>query len=300
MARPDLETLALLVAVAQEGSIGRVAARSGLSQPSVSRRLAALERRLGVRLLARTTRGSDLTDEGRLVVDWASELLDAADTFTRSVESLRAEQRVGLRVAASLTVAEYLAPAWLVALQHRLPRVRASLAVANSTEVVERVRQGAVDIGFVESPTVPRDLARARVGSDSLVVVVAPDHRWARRRDVAATELAQGSALVREPGSGTRETLELALAARGLTLCPAVELPSSSAVRAAALTGAGAAVLSGLAVAAEVSSGQLVPVPVRDLELSRPLHAVWRRGERPTGPAATLLSIARGPALHRG
>lgn len=64
MARPDLETLALLVQVAQEGSIGRVAARSGLSQPSVSRRLAALERGLGVRLLARSTRGSDLTPEG--------------------------------------------------------------------------------------------------------------------------------------------------------------------------------------------------------------------------------------------
>jgi DNA-binding transcriptional LysR family regulator len=293
MARPDLETLALLVAVAQEGSIGRVAALSGLSQPSVSRRLAALERRLGVRLLARTTRGSDLTDEGRLVVDWASELLDAADTFSSSVASLRSEQRVGVRVAASLTVAEYLAPAWLVALQHRMPQVRASLAVANSTEVVDRVRHGTVDVGFVESPSVPRDLARARVGSDALVVVVAPDHPWARRHAVTATELADGSALVREPGSGTRETLEVALATQGLTLRPAVELPSSSAVRAAALTGAGAAVLSGLAVAAEISGGRLVRVPVPGLELSRPLHAVWRRGERPTGAAAALLALAR-------
>jgi DNA-binding transcriptional LysR family regulator len=65
-------------------------------------------------------------------------------------------------------------------------------------------------------------------------------------------------------------------------------------VRAAALTGAGAAVLSGLAVAAEVAAGRLVAVPVRDLDLSRPLHAVWRRGERPTGAAAALLAVARG------
>jgi DNA-binding transcriptional LysR family regulator len=294
MARPDLETLGLLVAVAEEGSIGRVAAQSGLSQPSVSRRLAALERRLGVRLLSRSTRGSDLTPEGQLVVDWASELLDAADGFTSSVASLRAEHRVGLQVAASLTVAEYLMPGWLVALQNRMPRVRASLAVANSAEVVERVRHHAVDLGFVESPTVPQDLSRQRLGQDALVVVVASDHRWARRRALDATELAHGAALVREPGSGTRETLEVALARQGLSLRPALELPSSSAVRAAALTGAGAAVLSGLAVAAEVAAGRLVAVPVRDLDLSRPLHAVWRRGERPTGAAAALLAVARG------
>jgi len=293
MARPDLDTLALLVAVAEQGSIGRVAAQSGLSQPSVSRRLAGLERRLGVRLLSRSTRGSDLTPEGQLVVDWASELLDAADTFTSSVTSLGAEHRVGLHVAASLTVAEYLMPGWLVALQNRMPRVRASLAVANSAEVVERVRHHAVDLGFVESPTVPQDLSRQRLGQDALVVVVAPDHRWARRRALDATELADGAALVREPGSGTRETLEVALARQGLTLRPAVELPSSSAVRAAALTGAGAAVLSGRAVAAEVAAGRLVSLTVRNLVLARPLHALWRRGEKPTGPAAALLSIAR-------
>jgi DNA-binding transcriptional LysR family regulator len=293
MTRPDLETLALLVAVAQQGSIGRVAAQSGLSQPSVSRRLAALERGLGVRLLARSTRGSDLTPEGELVVGWACDLLEAADTFGSSVASLRAEHRVGLQIAASLTVAEYLTPTWLVALQRQMPQVRVSLAVANSTDVVERVRRGAVDVGFVESPTVPGDLARARVGNDELVVVVAPDHPWARRRSVSASELAGGAALVREPGSGTRETLELALAQQGLQLTPALELPSSSAVRAAALTGAGAAVLSGLAVATEVTHGRLVRVPVGTLLLTRPLHAVWRRGERPTGPAAALLAIAR-------
>jgi len=115
----------------------------------------------------------DLTPEGQLVVDWASELLDAAETFTSSVTSLRAEHRVGLHVAASLTVAEYLMPGWLVALQNRMPKVRASLAVANSADVVERVRHHAVDLGFVESPTVPRDLSRQRLGQDALVVVVA-------------------------------------------------------------------------------------------------------------------------------
>lgn len=291
--RPDLDTLALLVAVSQDGSIGRVAAKSGLSQPSVSRRLSTLERRLGVRLLSRSTRGSELTADGQLVVDWASELLAAADTFTGSVASLRQEHHEALRVAASLTIAEYLTPMWLVALQRRLPQVRASLTVANSADVADLVRNDAVDLGFVEGPTVPRDLSRRRVGDDALVVVVAADHRWARRRSVSAAELADGAALVRETGSGTRETLELALAHQGLTLRPALELPSSSAVRAAALTGAGAAVLSGLAVATEMADGRLVAVHVRDLALNRPLHAVWRRGERPAGPAATLLALAR-------
>ncbi|MCK2217233.1 LysR substrate-binding domain-containing protein [Actinomadura sp. ATCC 31491] len=289
---PDLESLRLLVDVGELGSLGRAAKAAGIAQPSASKRVAQLERRLGVPLLERTPRGSTLTTEGKMVAGWAAQVLAAAEELMRAVAAVRHAGRAHLRVAASMTVAEYLVPRWLGELQHREPDVQVGLDVVNSADVAARVLGGDVELGFVEGPSVPEGLASRVVGTDRLVVVVAPGHPWARRRTaLRGAELAATPLVVREPGSGTRETLELAFS--GLHRAgPRLELGSNSAVKGAAQAGAAPAVLSAYAVEAEVAAGRLVEVPLAGLDLGRRLCAVWRRGRSLTAPAATLLSVA--------
>jgi DNA-binding transcriptional LysR family regulator len=292
---PDLDDLALLVLVGETGSFGRAAAATGQSQPSVSRRIAALERSLKVPLLHRRPTGSTLTPAGRVVLDWAASLLEAAQDFNRSVEVLRSRRRVAVRAAVSMTIAEYLAPRWLQEMRKRRPDTTVALQVANSTEVGGLVEAGRVDIGFVESPTVERRLRTRRVGYDSLTVVVAPEHGWAAQRDpVAAEQLATTPLLVREPGSGTRETIDHALGRAGLEYVPAMELASNTALKTAAVTGMGPAVISGLAVGHELASGALVEVRVQGVDLRRPLTAVWRRDQDLSPEAVELYGVARG------
>jgi DNA-binding transcriptional LysR family regulator len=291
--RPDLDDLAVLVQVAKVGSIGQVAAQLGMSQPSVSRRMTALEKFLRVSLLQRTRRGTTLTPTGRVVVDWASTLLAAADDFTRSVQTLRDQRAVAVRAAVSMTIAEHYAPGWLATLHSRSPESVVSLMVHNSTEVAELVETGAADVGFLESPTVRRTLHRRRIGWDKLTVAVPPDHEWAgRRRPVTAKELAGAPLLVREPGSGTRETVDTALKREGLELSPGLVMASNTALKSAALAGMGPVVLSDLALASELEHGQLVQVRLSDLTLRRPLSAVWRRDEPLSPSAASLLEVA--------
>lgn len=276
-AAPDLDDLSVLVLVAKAGSIGQAASQLGLTQPSVSRRMAALERSLGVVLLHRTRRGSSLTPAGRVVVDWASTLLAAADDFSRSVATLRGERDESIRVAVSMTIAEHHAPGWVAKLAARAPRVRVSLSVTNSTEVADRVENREADVGFLESPTIRDSLDRRRFAWDELVVAVAPTHPWAGLgRPLRAAELAESRLLVREPGSGTRETLEHAFASSGLTLQADVEMASNTALRSAAIAGIGPVVLSAAALESDLTAGRLVAVPLEDLPLRRPLSAVWR------------------------
>jgi DNA-binding transcriptional LysR family regulator len=290
---PDLDALDLLVRVASTGSIWRTATERGLSQPHVSRRMSALERSLGVPLLTRCRRGTTLTPAGRVVVDWAASLLGAADDFTRSVRTLREGRPAGISVAVSMTIAEHYAPAWLARLPARSPEVRVSLSLRNSTEVAELVEAGEADVGFVESPTVRRSLQRRRIGWDQLAVAVAPSHPWAtRRRPLSPTDLAAADLLVREPGSGTRETLERALQRAGLDLDGGLAMASNTALKSAAAAGLGAVVLSRLALAAELATRELVEVGVEDLALRRPLSAVWRREEPLTPGAALLVQVA--------
>ncbi|MFC4327144.1 LysR family transcriptional regulator [Streptomyces andamanensis] len=288
---PDLGALELLLAVARLGSLGAAARELGITQPAASSRIRSMERQLGLALVDRSPRGSRLTDAGALVTDWARRVVEAAEAFDVGAQALRDRRDSRLRVAASMTIAEYLLPGWLIALRARRPDTAVSLLAGNSAVVAERLLAGEADLGFVEGVSVPPGLDSVVIAHDRLTVVAAPGHPWARRRrPLEAAELAATPLILRETGSGTRQVLDAAL---GGLARPLIELSSTTAVKAAAVSGAGPAVLSELAVGDELTLRRLVTVPVRDVALRRDLRAVWPTGHRPTGPARDLLSLTR-------
>ena len=293
----DLTGFDLLLSVTRTGSIGRAAAEHGISQPAASARMRLLEAQLGLALIERSPRGSRLTPAGALVAGWAQAAVDAAAALDAGLVALRHERDSRLRIAASMTVAEYLLPAWLTALRAVDPGAVVALSAVNSAEVAQAVLADAADIGFIEGPEIPDGLHAEPVGRDRLTLVVAPAHPWARRRSgVPAAELARTALVSREAGSGTRRFLEEALRTQaGLErVPPAAELSSTTAIKAAVAAGAGSgpAVLSSLAVAAELSAGTLRAVPVTGVDLTRTLRVVWTPGRRLTGPARDLYTIA--------
>ncbi|GEC04498.1 transcriptional regulator [Streptomyces spinoverrucosus] len=288
---PDLGALELLLAVARLGSLGAAAREVGITQPAASSRIRSMERQLGVALVDRSLRGSRLTDAGVLVTDWARRVVEAAEAFDAGAQALRDRRDSRLRVAASMTIAEYLLPGWLLALRAGRPDTAVSLLAGNSAAVAERLLSDEADLGFVEGLTVPTGLDSVVVAHDHLVVVTAPGHPWARRRrPLPAAELAATPLVLREKGSGTRQVLDAAL---GGLARPLIELSSTTAVKASAVGGAGPAVLSELAVGEELATRRLVSVPVDGVRLRRDLRAVWRTGHRPAGPARELLGLTR-------
>ncbi|MFG3048483.1 LysR family transcriptional regulator [Streptomyces sp. NPDC048241] len=289
---PDLGALELLLAVARLGSLGAAARELGITQPAASSRLRSMERQLGVALVDRSPRGSRLTDAGALVTDWARQVVAAAEVFDAGAQALRAARDSRLRVAASMTIAEYLLPGWLLALRAGRPDTAVSLLAGNSAKVAELLLAGEADLGFVEGLSVPTGLDSAVIAHDRLTVVTAPAHPWARRpRPLKTAELAATPLILRERGSGTRQVLDAAL---GAPARPLIELSSTTAVKAAVVGGAGPAVLSELAVGEELATRRLVGIPVEGVSLRRDLRAVWPTGHRPTGPARELLALTRG------
>ncbi|MFB8007738.1 LysR family transcriptional regulator [Nocardia sp. NPDC056000] len=295
---PDLAALDLLLSVIELGSLGRAAKAHGISQPSASSRIRYLEQLVGVPVLERTTLGSRATAAGALIAEWARDVVEAAQRLDAGIDSLREQRDSRLRVAASQTIAEYLFPKWLTALRTRMPEMSLALESGNSAEVARAVLDGRAGIGFVESPAVPGELETHLVARDRLVVVVAPGHRWARGREITARELADTALIYRESGSGTRISFERAMTRVIPDWRPevALELSSTTAIKTAVADGIGPAVLSSLAVAGELAEGLLVSPEVTGLDLNRELRAVWPRGQRLTGPARDLYSIAGRPA----
>lgn len=292
---PELISLRLLVDVGSLGSLGRAARAQGISQPAASKRLALLERELGLSLVLRTAGGSQLTGEGRIVADWAHRVLETVDQLLGAAASLRTEAGSDLHIAASMTIAEHLIPGWLYEMRLAHPKLHVSLEVANSEQVQRLVLDGGADIGFVEGPFVDSRLTSRQVAADRLAVVVAPEHPWAAEpTPLRSDQLLAGPLVVRESGSGTRLTLDHVL--RDEDAQPLMELGSNAAVKGAVMAGAGAAVLSVLAVAGEVDAGRLVEVQVEGVDLARKLVAVWPRGNKLSDSSSWLLTAAANTA----
>ncbi len=308
---PDLSALEVLLGVAGTGSLNGAARQAGVSQQAVSARIRAMEAQTGVALVHRTPRGSTLTADGAVIAEWAARLLDVAAGLDAGIAALRQDRRARLRVSASSTIAEQLLPGWLASFRAAAPAGRPApdimLTAASTEQVIGHVAAGAADIGFTEGPRRPAGLRSKIIGQDRLVVVVAPGHRWARRRAVTPAELAGAPLVSREGGSGTRDTLAAALAAAlgaGAAQAPAPQsVSTTAAVRAGVLAGPAPAVISELAVAEDLAAGRLIEIPVPELDLRRVLRAIWdSTPEPPAGPARDLvghiLARRRGPGAR--
>ena len=290
---PDLLSLDLLVSVGELGSISAAAAAHGVSQPAASMRLRALERLLRVPLLDRSTRGARLTPAGMATAEWAAAVLGDMRTLLAGTAALRRDRHSQLRLAASLTVAEYLLPRWLHRLSAEIPSTRVSLEMGNTVHVAGLVARGQADLGFIEGPRPPGRLRSRGLLADELVIVVGAGHPWSRRRrPITASQLAGTPLVLREPGSGTREVLTDALATRGLGVTAAMELGSTTAIKAAAMSGTAPAVVSALAVRAELRDGDLVAISCADLRLERTIRAIWATSHPPSSVSSRLLAIA--------
>lgn len=280
--------LAAFVAAVEAASIHGAADALGLTPSAVTKRVQSLERRTGATLFERGRRGLLATADAQVLYPLAKEALvllrDAEDSVAGG-----ARVRPPLLLAASHTIGEYLLPGWIATFRAAHPAVRAQIDIVNSPTVLRAVRERRASIGFVEGHDPLDDLDAITVRRDEIAVVVGRSHRWARRRVIAARELRQEPWLARESGSGTRAVAQAALEAAGVPLTPVLEVASTESVKRALSTG-GFALLSRLAVAAEIESGALHAIALKNVDLARELRAVRDPHARAPADARALWS----------
>ena len=194
-----------------------------------------------------------------------------------------------LVIAASQTVANYWLPSRLQAFNAAHPGIELSVRIANTERVADDVREGLADIGFIEGDIDDAALSARRIDGDALVVVVGPQHPFARSRKLPADWITMTPWILREPGSGTRAMFEVALRKRGLRLSDLtlqMELASNEAIRTAVESGVCATAISDLVVEKSVAAKTLVRL---DGELAKRAFYVLRHKERHVSKAETAL-----------
>ena len=281
------QDLRAFVAVVEQRSFSRAAGLLGISQPTVSLRLQNLETQLGLRLIDRR-QGSTPTATGRGLYNQARRALtelDALDSFAREIEALeQGDLRVG-----------FSTPPVALALIGRFraahPGVRLHLSQGNTFGLLDRLRRSEIDVAVMTLRDAPEpEFAATLIRRQRLAALVPVAHALARAGGVSWERIVQEPLLVRARPSMTHTQIEAELAARGLPLRPALELPSREAVKEAAACGLGL----GLVFDTEIGADRrLAALSISDADGTAAMHAVALRDIAGLPAIAGFLDVAR-------
>jgi DNA-binding transcriptional LysR family regulator len=280
MPRLSLRQLLIFAAIAETGSTTTAGVHLSLSQSATSAALNELEHLLGTRLFDRVGRRLLLNETGRALQPRARALLDNAMGVERDFavhSGANGEPAIQLRVGASTTIGNYLLPSIVARFREERPAAYIDVQIGNTQDVSAAVGRLDVDIGLIEGPCHEREVRAEPWIEDELVIVCAPAHpllRGGKKRPVSVGSLREGPWLLREPGSGTRESVERALLPHLHQLQEGMQFGSTEAIKQAAAEGLGLTCLSRYAVQDLITLGRVLPLRTTLPRLTRRFYLI--------------------------
>lgn len=286
-----LRQIAVFVAVARQESVSRAAEALSLSQSATSTALGELERIYETPFFDRIGKRLRLNESGQSLLPLALDILDRAEAIEDALEG-----RAGfgkLRIGATLTIGNYLATLIVADFLKQHPESSARLQVHNTATIIDQVARHELDVGLIEGHCQHPDLVVEPWVEDELVVFCSPSHPLAGRVAVTLAELAQEAWIVREPGSGTRETLDHALGRHRFVPKVRLELEHTEAIKRAVEHGLGIGCISRLALREAFRRGSLIAVETPELDLRRHFHFLWHRRKFQTAGMREFMALCR-------
>jgi DNA-binding transcriptional LysR family regulator len=295
----SLRQLRVFEAVARRSSYTRAAEELHLSQPAVSMQVRQLEDQVGMPLFERIGKGIGLTEAGREIYHYSRSINRALAEMDDVVQSLKGVSRGRLSIAVASTI-NYFAPRVLAEFHRRYPGIHLTLDVTNRERIVRQLESNQVDMVLMGTPPGDVDVAAEPFMANPLVVIAPPDHPLAGERDIPLARLSSEVFVMREPGSGTRQSLERFLSESGTLIRHGMQMTRNEAIKQAVRSGLGISVVSVHTIELELETGRLVTLDVQGFPLPRDWYLVYRRGRR-LSPAAKafqdfVLSEAQGLA----
>ena len=273
--RYTLRQLEVFLAVARTESINKAAGELSLSQSATSAALQEFEGRYDIQLFDRVAKRLRLNRFGSAIRPKAEALMQQAAAFEREI--LHVEDRVTLRLAASLTIGNYLAVGHVLQFKERYPSTEVELHIASTPEVVDQVMNFECDIGLIEAEVRRDSLQLIPWCEDRMQVFCSPDHPFAKLEGLDNSHLLEAKWILREPESGARQTFDRAMHGLLPDLNIGFELTHNEAIKKAVRQGFGLGCLSRIALEDEFREGALIPLTVPGRDMSRTFYFALHR-----------------------
>ncbi len=295
----ELAQLETFLAVAEERSFSRAAARLHRTQPAVSQIVAKLEAELGETLLERTSRDGTLTDAGEVLQEYARKMLNLRTEAASALTDLRSLHQGCLHLAANEYTCLYLLPL-LHAFRRRHSRIKVAVQRSLASRIADQVLDHSVELGVLSFRPEDPQVRSAVVYRDELVCIVSPQHALAGAGKASIRRLGQETFVAHNVPSPLRMKVIAAFARHRTPLRMDVELPSLEAIKRFVERGNGVALTPRLTVERELSSGALVAVEVPEVHMERKLRLVWRTRAALSHAARAFLEVVEAHAAQQG
>ena len=287
----DLGALRIFLAVAQERSFSRAAAKVHRTQPAVSQAVRRLEVELGEQLFDRSSKTGTLTEAGRMLQNYGQRLVRLAEETESAVRELRDLRRGRVLIGANEAAVHTLLPL-ISRFRQRYPDITIDVRRVPARQIAVEVQQGSLDFGALTFHPSEEGLLEVPVGTDELVLLVPPSHRLANRRQVQMEDIAEEPVVAHNDPSPARERVLRLFEEHHVPLHMVIALPSLDGIKRAVELKLGVALLPRRCALTEIASGRLVAVLVNVVSRKRHVTLVCRKAHR-SHAADAFLAVAQ-------
>lgn len=295
----ELTQLETFLAVAEERSFSRAAVRLHRTQPAVSQVIRKLEADVGETLFDRAARDGSLTAAGVLLRDYALRLLALRREASSALGELKSLERGRLQLAANEYTCMYLLPA-IDAFREEFPQISVTVNRTLASRIPDELNLRTFEIGVLTFRADPAQFRSIAVYADSLALIVSPSHALAGAERVSISDLGRENFIAHNVTSPLRRRVIEAFQRYKTPLNMGIELPTIEAIKRFVAMGNGVALVPHLTVARELETGELVRVPVDEIEARRVLRLVHRRQATLSYAARAFLRTVRSLAKENG
>jgi len=264
--------LKVFCTVAETKSFSKTSEIIHLTQPAVSLQIQALEEMYETKLFDRSSSRVTLTPSGEVLYKYAKEILALYTAAEKVIGEMTGLVKGSITIGAGSTIGNYLLPSVISDFRKTHPKIKIHLFVANMQGVIELLNAGNINVGLVEGDVKRQKIVVDKLLSDELLLIVPTHHPWAKRKEVSVSELIEEPFILREAGSGTRQTIEKFLARHGIALQGmkvSMVLGTTQAIKEAVENGLGVSIVSRWAARKEIKYGTLSMLSFKEEKILR-------------------------------
>ena len=272
--------LKVFCTVAETKSFSKTSEIIHLTQPAVSLQIQALEEMYETKLFDRSSSKVTLTPAGEVLYKYAKDILALYVSAEKVIGEMTGLVKGSITIGAGSTIGNYLLPSVISDFRKAHPKIKVHLFVANMQRVIELLNAGNINLGLVEGDVKRQKMVVEKLISDELLVIVPIHHPWSKRKDVSVAELIDEPFILREAGSGTRQTIEKFFARHGITpqnMKVSMVLGSTQAIKEAVENGLGVSIISRWSARKELKFGTLHTLNFKEEKMVRNFSLLTHR-----------------------
>ena len=269
--------------VAKRLNFTKAANELNITQPAVTKHIKEIELNLNIKLFERNGTKIKLTKAGEILLKYTEEIFAIYQKMEFEIGQLQEKQKGTLRLGASTTIAQYVLPPILAEFRKRFPEIQLSLVIQNSEKIEDLLANHKIDVGLIEAQIKNRTFHYFPFMKDEIVLVSRQNHPISTKNNIKLDDLKHIPLVFREPGSGTLETIDLALKSKNIKLNELnieIQLGSTESIKSYLLHSDSLAFLSIQSILQELKNQTLTVIDIRNLDIEREFNFIIPEGEQ--------------------